>query len=68
MATSMKMINEKNVPDSVVKISGSSAASIEPPALYWRAIIPDWIIHMDITIIKLVFLPYISFTKALIVL
>ena len=68
MATSIKIINEKNVPLSVVKISGRSAAKMEPPALYWRAMIPDCIMHMEMTMIKLVFFPNISLTRALIVL
>ena len=40
-----------------MKISGRSDARIEPPALYCRAMMPDWMIHMAMTMIKLVFVP-----------
>ena len=39
-----------------VKTSGSREARIEPLALYWRAMMPDWMMHMAITMIKAGFL------------
>ena len=55
------------MPLSTVKTSGSREAKIEPPALYWRAMMPDWMMHMAITMIKLVFCPYRSPTRPLMV-
>ena len=66
-ATSIKIRKEKKVPLSTVKTSGSREARIEPPALYWRAMMPDWMMHMAITMIKLVFCPYRSPTRPLMV-
>ncbi len=56
-ATAIKIRKEKKVPVLTVNISGSRDARMEPPALYCRAMMPDCIMHMAITMIKLVLVP-----------
>ena len=58
----------KNVPVAILNVSGSKLANIDPPAIYWSAIIVHWIKIIAIVIITPVFLSNKSCTSPVTVL